>query len=109
MLTAYIPLARNRDISMRASLVLLLHRALDCVLRRVLAREHPHGGGSLLLELACLAEACLAACQAAFPRQFPTCAALSSTLTSRWRCCPWWGFPWEALPADHGFEVLVAA
>ena len=45
MLTAYIPLTRNRDISMRASLVLLLHRTLDRVLRRVLAREHPHGGG----------------------------------------------------------------
>jgi len=55
MLTAYIPLARNRDISVRSSLVLLLHRVLDRVLRRVLAREHPHGGGTLLLELACLA------------------------------------------------------
>jgi hypothetical protein len=41
MLTAYIPLARNRDIFLRASLVLLLHRAFDRVLRRVLAREHP--------------------------------------------------------------------
>ena len=70
MLTAYIPLARNRDIFLRASLVLLLHHALDRVLRRVLAREHPHGGGSLLLELACLAEACRAACQAAFPGRF---------------------------------------
>jgi len=44
MLTVYIPLVRNRNIFLRASLVLLLRSALERVPRRVLAREHPHGG-----------------------------------------------------------------